>query len=120
MSASRRARSYTYDPDGNPTTSGSGATTNLQYDGGHQIAGLDHFAARYYDPGSARWTQQDPINQITSLTEANRYSYMAADPVNGRDLSGTRSLIGGLVGLADGCLEGGAKTEPVVPPEHYM
>jgi RHS repeat-associated protein len=47
-------------PRWQPTTSGSGATTNLQYDGGHQIAGLDHFAARYYDPGIARWTQQDP------------------------------------------------------------
>jgi RHS repeat-associated protein len=81
-------RSYTYDPDGNATSTGSGATTNLQYDGGHMVGALNHFAARYYDPGIARWTQQDPINQMSDLVQANRYAYAGGDPVNNADSSG--------------------------------
>lgn len=82
-------RSYTYDPDGNATSTGSGATTDLKYAAGHQLAGLTHFAARYHDPGTARWTQQDPINQYDDLTEANRYAYSSGDPINYTDPAGT-------------------------------
>jgi hypothetical protein len=32
-----------------------------------------------------RWTQQDPINQTTSLTQANRYTYVGGDPINNAD-----------------------------------
>jgi RHS repeat-associated protein len=85
-------RSYTYDPDGNPTTSGSGATTNLEYAAGHQTGGLIHFAARYYDPNTARWSQQDPINQITTLLAPNRYGYADSDPVNLKDPGGCSVL----------------------------
>jgi RHS repeat-associated protein len=85
-------RSYTYDPDGNATSTGSGATTNLQYDGGHVVGSLDHFAARYYDPGTARWTQQDPIRHLTDVQQANRYLYAGDDPVTFADRSGTDIL----------------------------
>jgi RHS repeat-associated protein len=83
------SRSYAYDPDGNATTAGTGTTTNLLFAGGHQINGtLYHFGARYYDPTTATWTQQDPINQIASLTEANHYTYVGGNPVNAVDPTG--------------------------------
>jgi RHS repeat-associated protein len=83
------SRSYAYDPDGNPTTTGTGATTNLLFAGGHQINGTPyHFGARYYDPTTATWTQQDPVNQISSLTEANQYAYVGGNPINAVDPTG--------------------------------
>ncbi|MEA2180893.1 MAG: hypothetical protein QOF69_78 [Solirubrobacteraceae bacterium] len=45
---------------------------------------------------------------------------MAADPINGCDLGGTRSLIGGIAGFIKGCVGSGAKNEPVIPPGHYI
>jgi RHS repeat-associated protein len=46
-----------------------------EFVGGHQVGSLYHFAARYYDPGLARWTQRDPINQYDDLTQANLFGY---------------------------------------------
>ena len=98
-------RTYTYDPDGNATSSGTGPTTDLRFAGGYVLAaGLYHYGARYYDPNAARWTQQDPINQISSVTEANRYSYVGDDPVNAVDLVGLRSA----GEYAADCIKGGA------------
>jgi len=87
-SANALSRSYAYDPDGNASTTGSGATTNLLSASGHQVGNLYHFGARYYDPATATWTQQDPINQIASLTQANRYAYAGGDPVDLTDPTG--------------------------------
>lgn len=86
--ANALSRSYSYDPDGNASSSGSGATTDIQFAGGHKIASYYHFGARYYDPATATWTQLDPLNQISSLTEANRYAYVGGDPVNYVDPTG--------------------------------
>ncbi len=65
-------RRYVYDSDGNATSPGSGASTDLRYAGGHVVGGYYHHAARYYHPDTMRWTQQDPLNQISDLAEANR------------------------------------------------
>jgi RHS repeat-associated protein len=82
-------RSYSYDPDGNDTASGTGADTPVRFAGGHLLgSGLYHFGARYYDTRTARWTQPDPINQPADLREANRYIYAGGDPVNAADPSG--------------------------------
>jgi RHS repeat-associated protein len=81
-------RSYAYDPDGKATSTGSGATTDLKFDGGHQIGGLYHYGARYYDPSTARWTQQDPLTNLGDLTQANRYSFAGDNPSNNTDLAG--------------------------------
>ncbi len=81
-------RHYTYDPDGNASTTGSGATTNLLFGSGHQVGSLYHYGARYYDPATATWTQQDPLNQIASLTEANHYAYVGGNPIDGTDPTG--------------------------------
>jgi RHS repeat-associated protein len=84
-------RSFRYDPDGNDTTTGTGASTDIRYAGGHRLpSGLYHFAARFYDPDLARFTQQDPLDQHDDLTQANRYTYAAGDPVNNTDPSGLK------------------------------
>lgn len=87
-------RTYAYDPDGNRTSSitgtGTGAVTDLGFDGGHLLPNSTyHFGARYYDPALARWNQQDPLSLVASQQDANRYAFAGGDPVNGIDLSGT-------------------------------
>jgi RHS repeat-associated protein len=107
-------RSYSYDADGNATSSGSGATTDLKFASGHQVGSLYHFGARYYDPNIGRWTQQDPINQLDDLTQANRYAYAAGDPVNNTDPLGTLSFkkilrkVAGAAGIVGGVSIAGA------------
>jgi RHS repeat-associated protein len=117
--ANALARSYAYDPDGNTTTSGSGASTNLLFATGQQVGSLYHYGARYYDPTTATWTQQDPINQITSLTQANHYTYAGSNPINNTDPTGLSFLSdaadvvkstvkGAAIGAGTGCIVGGA------------
>jgi RHS repeat-associated protein len=106
------ARHYNYDPDGNASTLGSGATTNLLFAGGHQVGSLYHFGARYYDPATATWTQQDPINQIASLTGGNRYAYAGGNPIDYADPLGLLSIslkASVCVGL---CVEAGVSVGP--------
>ena len=78
---------YTYDPYGITTTSGTLATTNpYRYTGGYQDAGgLYHFGARYYDPTLGRFTQRDPSGQDSG------YSYAGENPVDEGDSSGLSS-----------------------------
>jgi RHS repeat-associated protein len=87
-SANTISRHYTYDPDGNASATGSGAITNLLFAGGHQVGNLYHYGARYYDPATATWTQQDPINQISSLAGANHYAYADGNPLDDADPNG--------------------------------
>jgi RHS repeat-associated protein len=93
--ATSLSRHYSYDPDGNASPSGAGTDSVVLYTGGYQIGNLYHYGARYYDPATATWTQQDPINQIGSLAQADRYTYAGGDPVNEVDPSG---LAGGSEG----------------------
>ncbi|MBJ7521743.1 MAG: hypothetical protein JHC84_18740 [Solirubrobacteraceae bacterium] len=85
-------RRYVDNPDGNATSPGSGASTDLRYAGGHTVGGYYDYAARYYDPETMRWTQQYPLNQIADLAEANRYAYVGSDPVNHVDPEGLAQL----------------------------
>jgi RHS repeat-associated protein len=83
-------RSYKYDPYGNTVTNtGSGPVDYLRYTGAYNASGgYYHLGARYYDPAAANWTQQDPINQTTSLTQSNRYAYVGDSPTNFIDPDG--------------------------------
>jgi RHS repeat-associated protein len=107
--ATALSRSYDYDPDGNATDSGTGTDAIVRFAGGYPIGGLYHYGARYYDPATAAWTQQDPLNQISSLTQSNHYAYAGGDPVNsvdpsGEDLRKFAACLG--VGLAMACGDG--------------
>ncbi|MFJ2556883.1 MULTISPECIES: RHS repeat-associated core domain-containing protein [unclassified Streptomyces] len=67
-----------------------------QFAGGyHDPTGLYHYAARYYDPNIARFTQPDPSGQ-----EKNPYLYAEGDPVNRIDPDGLISF-GTVTGMGD-------------------
>jgi RHS repeat-associated protein len=75
---------YQYDPYGNPI--GTGPTT-FGYGSGQILPdGLVHYGARYYDPANANWTQQDPLNQVSDLTQSDRFGFSADDPINMTDI----------------------------------
>jgi RHS repeat-associated protein len=88
---STTAASYTYDPWGRITaSSGSLAATNpWRYAGGYYdtATGLTKMGARYYDPGTGRFTQPDPSHQ-----EQNNYTYAGNDPINNTDPTGLSVL----------------------------
>ena len=58
---------YSYDPYGNLTSSaptGIAATNPFRYSASYLTGdGLYHNSARYYDPTTGHWTQQDPSGQ---------------------------------------------------------
>jgi RHS repeat-associated protein len=87
--ANSLTRTYAYDPDGNRTSTGTGANTDLGHAGGLDPPNnLYHYGARFYDPSTAHWTQQDPLNAVASAQNANRYTYAAGNPINEVDDSG--------------------------------
>ncbi len=78
--------------------------------------GLYHLGARYYNPTTGRFTQQDSLNTPLDPTNGNRYAYVGANPINATDPSGASScnttivltafgvaaLIGGLFAIGTG------------------
>lgn len=86
------ANQYAYDPWGVTTFSTGTAPNSFGFDEGFQTqGGLYHFGQRYYDPNSGNWTQTDPsaANPAYDVTQADRYSFAADEPVNRTDPSGT-------------------------------
>ncbi len=92
------AATYTYDPDGNQLNStqpGLSAAEQVEnpwrYASGYHepLTGLTKFGERYYNPATARWTQQDPLfGNLSAPTTLNRYIYAGCNPVNYTDPSG--------------------------------
>jgi RHS repeat-associated protein len=115
-SAGGLATTYTYDPFGNTTVSGS-STNPFQFTGRENDAtGLFFYRARYYSPTYQRFISQDPRTNIGSL---NPYAYTLNDPINLIDPlglfpwpwglpinivlgGGSCGLVGGVVGGATG------------------
>ncbi len=80
---------YAYDPYGNKTTNTGTAANYFGFQDGYQtVPGLYHYGARYLNSGDARWTQQDSLQHISSLTQNDRYSYAGDDAINLADPSG--------------------------------
>ena len=80
---------YAYDPYGNKTTNTGTAPNPFGFQDGYTTpTGPIHFGARYLNPNQGSWTQQDPLNQITDLTQADRYVYASGDPIDLSDPSG--------------------------------
>lgn len=85
------AATYSYDPYGGTTASGTAAAANpFRFASGHlDSTGLYKFGTRYYDAAYGRWTQRDPLaGDITEPGTVNRYIYSGNDPINNVDPTG--------------------------------
>ncbi len=96
LSTSFNTTSYAmaYDPYGAATTTGgsNGGTLFNPY-AFHfglqdRTTGNVKFGARFYDPTTGTWTQQDTYNAPLSPGNANRYLYGGGDPINFVDETG--------------------------------
>jgi RHS repeat-associated protein len=77
---------YTYDPYGNPASSGTASTNAFQFTGQQKDGtGLYYYRSRYYSPALSRFLSEDPAGQSTG---PNPYLYANDDPVNLTDPSG--------------------------------
>jgi RHS repeat-associated protein len=59
------------------------------------VKGLYHYGQRYYDPTTGRWTQQDPLRQPLSSTEANLFEGFGGDLINLNDPTGKPGELAG-------------------------
>jgi RHS repeat-associated protein len=87
--------SYSYDPWGAQTFN-SGGIKDVN-------RGLVHFGARWYDPTTGTWTQQDTLDSPLDPANANRYAYAGDDPINASDPTGASlgcEIIAGVSGVA--------------------
>jgi RHS repeat-associated protein len=71
--------SYTYEPFGNTTVTGSANGNSLQYTGRENDGtGLYYYRARYYHPGLQRFVSEDPIRFADG--DVNLYAYVLNAP----------------------------------------
>ncbi len=94
-SVAKFATKKAYDPYGAQATAtalnGTLPPNPWRYAGGYlDPTGLYHFGARYYEPTSGRWTQQDSVVSLGNPADGNRYAYVGDDPVNYLDLLGSK------------------------------
>ncbi|GGA00897.1 RHS repeat-associated core domain-containing protein [Dyella caseinilytica] len=99
---------YSYDPYGNTTQSGTGFTNPYQYTGREaDTAALYYYRARYYSPQLPGFISEDPIT--FGGGQLSFYAYVGGDPIMYRDPRGHElmlALIGAGVGAAWGIANG--------------
>ncbi|MFC5802176.1 RHS repeat-associated core domain-containing protein [Streptomyces formicae] len=101
------ATRYTYDPYGQPTTTGTPSANPYTFTGRESDGtGLLYYRNRYYDPQTGRFISQDPIGHAGGL---NLYQYALSSPTTYTDPSGNNPLLAGCVGgaLFDGAFDWG-------------
>ena len=59
-----------------------------------RTTGWVHYGARWYNPGTGRWTQQDTLDNPLDPANANRYAYAGDDPTNNNDPAGLKCAAG--------------------------
>ncbi|MFW3477167.1 RHS repeat-associated core domain-containing protein [Streptomyces microflavus] len=99
------ATKYTYDPNGQPTTSGAASSNPYTFTGRENDGtGLLYYRARYYDPQTGRFISQDPIGQAGGI---NLYQYALASPTTYTDPTGNTPMAAACIagGLVDGGLD---------------
>ncbi len=123
------AQAYSFDPYGGRTTTNNtgfaSAYENPYTFGGGLFDRATHevkFGQRYYSTPLGSWSQQDALNAPLDPSNANRYAYVAGNPVNGFDptgrfswddftndvsnFAGTGAVAGALIGGTLGLLGG--------------
>ena len=117
-SAGTAQTTYTYEPFGNTTQTGTASSNAFQYTGRENDGtGLLYYRARYYSPRIQRFMGEDPFSGNYLIPESlNRYAYSLNDPVSYADPSGLISpqavaalggaLFGG-IGAASGAIAQG-------------
>ncbi|PYN89932.1 MAG: hypothetical protein DMD87_03705 [Candidatus Rokuibacteriota bacterium] len=85
---------YTYDPFGTTSITGSPGANALSYTGREDDGtGLKYYRARYYHPGLQRFISADPIDQPAG---GNLYVYVYNNPLASTDPLGLYTVGGGL------------------------
>jgi len=81
------ATSYTYEPFGTTTSSGTASTNALQYTGRENDGtNLYYYRARYYNPHLQRFISEDPIGFLGG--DLNLYAYVSNRPLHYTDATG--------------------------------
>jgi RHS repeat-associated protein len=91
---------YSYDPYGLTTTSGSANVNPWKYASTYQDpTGFYKMGLRYYHPSLMRWTQRDPAEPLTDPAQAMLYGYAGGDPISRSDPNGDLApLVGAVAG----------------------
>jgi RHS repeat-associated protein len=96
---------YTYDPFGNTTSSGTTSDNPYQYTGRENDGdGLYHYRARYYSPVQQRFLSEDPLG--VGGGDVNLYAYVAGNPITNTDALGLSSLLTDLATSVTGTFDG--------------
>jgi RHS repeat-associated protein len=105
-STGKIATTYSYDPAGNASASGTANPNPEQFAASQAgAAGLDLMGARYYDPAIGRFISQDPLGLASG--SVNSYEYAGDDPINANDPGGMcGGLCQGLANFGAGLLNG--------------
>jgi RHS repeat-associated protein len=91
--------SYTYDPFGNATSSGSASSNTFQYTGRENDGtGLVLLRARYYNPTLQRFMSEDPIQFAGG--QVDLYAYVWNNPLTYTDPTGTCGVVNFFKSLA--------------------
>jgi RHS repeat-associated protein len=89
--------SYTFEPFGNTSVSGSTTTNSFAYTGRELDAtGLYYYRARYYSPALQRFLSEDPIGFGGGI---NKYAYVGNNPTALKDAFGLVGLEAATTGL---------------------
>ena len=119
---SSTAAQYSYDPYGLPTlettAGGNGVGQNpYAFKSGIQdrFTGFVKYGARWYNPTTGTWTQQDTLDSPLDASNANRYSFAGGDPVNGSDPTGRISKTVLCVLAIVGTVVAGVRAAALIP-----
>lgn len=95
---------YTYDPYGNPSSSGAASTNTFQFTGQQNDGtGLFYYKSRYYSPALGRFLSADPAGEAAG---PNPYQYANGDPANLTDPSGMSPTLLDATGSSGDALSG--------------
>ena len=84
--------SYSYEPYGKTTVSGTASSNSFEYTGReNDSTGLYFYRARYYNPGLQRFVSEDPIGLAGGI---NTFGYVDGNPISYIDPEGLEGLLG--------------------------